>query len=178
MFKIQTFAHGTLAAALASTLLLSVPAHAGLLGGVTGSVSGAVGAGGSIGSSTGTGTSVGTSTSIGGSIGSSVGLGGTNAGASATGQADARQEAVLTRDEDLIRRAGGVKQATSARLREQGSVTRERATKLGADARASGDAAISSRRADVETDGSGSAQASRDGASVKLDVSARGSVER
>lgn len=176
MFKIQTFAHGTLAAALASTLLLSVPAHAGLLGGVTGSVSGAVGASGSIGSSTGTGTSVGSSTSVGGSIGTSVGLGGTNAGTGATGQADVRQEAVLTRDEDLVRRAGSVKQATSASLREQGSVTRERAAKLGAGA--SGGAAIVSRQAEVGTDAAAAAQASRGGASVKLDASAQGYVNR
>lgn len=170
MFKIQTFAHGTLAAALASTLLLIVPAQAGLLGGVTGSVSGAVGANGSIGSNT--GTSVGTSTSI----GTSVGLGGMNVDAAATGHTDVRQEAVLTRDEDLIRHAGGIKQATSARLREQGTITRARAAKLGTGATSG--AAVSSRHADLETDASGSAQASREGAAVKLDVSAQSYVNR
>lgn len=191
MFERQTFIHSTLVAALLSAMSLSLPAHAGLLGGAT-SVTGGLGAG----------------------FGGGSGAGRMDIGGATAGQASARQGAFLPRGEDFTRKAGGAEQATSANISEQGSASRARAGSLGSDVTGAGiaganlsrdaaqragsagtmnrtmgaggataadnnhDAATSSRQADASANGSGSAQASGENVSVESTASAQGSVSR
>ncbi|MDD5335980.1 MAG: hypothetical protein PHS32_19780 [Rhodoferax sp.] len=110
MFKRQTLVPGTLLAALLSTLFLSLPAQAGLLGGGAGAVVGG----------------------LSGGWGGGFGPGRMDMGGTAAGQASGRQSPLLPRGDDLNQQAGSVKQGTSANTSQQGSIARERAGSLGA----------------------------------------------
>lgn len=110
MFKRQTLVPGTLLAALLSTLFLSLPAQAGLLGGGAGAVVGG----------------------LSGGWGGGFGPGRMDIGGTAAGQASGRQSPLLPRGDDLKQQTGGAKQATSATTSQQGSVDRERSGNLAA----------------------------------------------
>lgn len=143
MFKRQTLIRSTLATALLSAMFLSLPAHAGLLGGAIG-VTGGLGAG------------------IAGGMGGGFGPGSMNAGGMAAGQAAGQatgQGAFMPRVPEFTQQAGSVKQASTADTSEQRSVSRERVGNLGANvtggtAAGNSGAATSARQADASAQGS------------------------
>lgn len=189
MLKRKTLVQSTLVTVLLSPLLLALPAHAGLLGGGAGAVTGGLSSG----------------------WGGGFAPGRMDIGGMAAGQASGRQGPPLSRGENLGQQTGSVKQASSANNSEQGSVSHQRADMPGSDlmgaamaganlsrgtaqkpggatsqakgpdgASATGnhETTSSSRQADAAVNGSGSAQTSRESISADSDASAQASASR